>query len=173
VLGNLTSATVGGGPWRRRHDASTPGPGAGSALRKLGRWCTLCPPFDLDQQEVCCEGDRSNGRVQILDNNLNYVRKIKYDPPQPDGWVAPIPAFGKRQDGKLVGQFGTAGRKAGQFGWVHALSCHTPSRPVHQVNIGALRRCVFRLTFAYLMIAAGRNLLVNSERSDSRVRCEA
>ena len=26
-------------------------------------------------------------------------------------------------DGKLVGQFGEAGRKPGQFGWVHALSC--------------------------------------------------
>ena len=26
-------------------------------------------------------------------------------------------------DGKLVGQFGTAGRKPGQFGWIHALSC--------------------------------------------------
>ena len=26
-------------------------------------------------------------------------------------------------DGKLVGQFGAAGRKPGQFGWVHAISC--------------------------------------------------
>lgn len=106
--------------------------------------------------------DRSNGRVQVLDNDLNYVREIRYDPAQtqPPGWVSPIPDFGKRQDGKyttlwpntlcitpgptqyiytnsmfpgqiqkftldgkLVGQFGTAGRKLGQFGWVHALAC--------------------------------------------------
>ena len=104
--------------------------------------------------------DRSNGRIQVLDNDLNYVREIKYDPPQPQGWVAPIPDFGKRPDGryntlwpntlcitpgetqyiyvnsmfpgqiqkitldgKVVGQFGTAGRKPGQLGWVHAIAC--------------------------------------------------
>lgn len=104
--------------------------------------------------------DRSNGRIQVLDNDLNYVREIKYDPPQPAGWVAPIPDFGKRADGayntlwpntlcitpgdtqylyvnsmfpgqiqkltldgRVVGQFGTAGRKPGQLGWVHALAC--------------------------------------------------
>ena len=26
-------------------------------------------------------------------------------------------------DGKVVGQFGTAGLKPGQFGWVHAIAC--------------------------------------------------
>ena len=116
----------------------------------------------VDNQGIVYVADRSNGRIQILDNNLNYVREIRYDPAQqqPAGWVSPIPDFGKRQDGKyttlwpnticitpgqtqyiytnsmfpgqvqkftldgkLVGQFGTAGRKSGQFGWVHALSC--------------------------------------------------
>lgn len=104
--------------------------------------------------------DRSNGRIQVLDNDLNYKREIRYDPPVPNGYVSPIPAFGNRPDGKytslwpntlcitpgstqyvythsmipgqvqkftldgkLVGQFGTAGRKPGQFGWIHALSC--------------------------------------------------
>jgi DNA-binding beta-propeller fold protein YncE len=104
--------------------------------------------------------DRSNARIQVLDNDLNYVREIKYDPPQPAGYVSPIPDFGKKADGryntlwpntlcitpgatqyiyansmlpgqiqkitldgKVVGQFGTAGRKLGQFGWVHAISC--------------------------------------------------
>jgi hypothetical protein len=104
--------------------------------------------------------DRSNARIQVLDNDLNYVREIKYDPPQQPGYVSPIPDFGKKQDGryntlwpntlcitpgptqyiyansmlpgqiqkitldgKVVGQFGTAGRKLGQFGWVHAISC--------------------------------------------------
>lgn len=104
--------------------------------------------------------DRSNGRIQILDNNLNYKSEIRFDPQTPPGYVAPIPAFGTRADGKynslwpntlcitpgttqyiythsmipgqlqkftldgrLVGQLGTAGRKVGQFGWIHALSC--------------------------------------------------
>ena len=114
----------------------------------------------VDSQGNVYVADRSNSRIQILDNNLNYVREIKYDPPQAEGYVAPIPAFGKRPDGKystlwpnmicitpgptqyiytnsmlpgqvqkftldgkLVGQFGTAGRKLGQFGWIHALAC--------------------------------------------------
>lgn len=104
--------------------------------------------------------DRSNGRIQILDNDLNYISEIKYLPKTPVGYVAPIPAFGTGPDGtynslwpntlcispgttqyiythsmipgqiqkftldgKLVGQFGTAGRKIGQLGWVHALAC--------------------------------------------------
>jgi NHL repeat len=116
----------------------------------------------VDNQGNVYVADRSNNRIQILDNNLNYVREIRYDPAQrePANWMSPIPDFGKRSDGKhstlwpntlcitpgqtqyiyvnsmfpgevqkftldgkLVGQFGTAGRKLGQFGWVHALSC--------------------------------------------------
>jgi hypothetical protein len=104
--------------------------------------------------------DRSNARIQILDNDLNYKGEIKFMPQTPKGYVAPIPAFGTRPDGtynplwpntlcitpgstqyiythsmipgqiqkfsldgKLVGQLGTAGRKIGQFGWIHALHC--------------------------------------------------
>jgi hypothetical protein len=115
----------------------------------------------VDNQGTVYVADRSNGRIQVLDNNLNYVREIRYDPAPPPSYVAPIPDFGRRQqdgrlntlwpntlcitpgqtqyiyvnsmfpgqvqkftlDGKLVGQFGTAGRKLGQFGWVHAISC--------------------------------------------------
>jgi len=115
----------------------------------------------VDNQGNVYVADRSNNRIQVLDNNLNYVREIRYDPAArlSAGWVAPIPDFGKRDgkyntlwpntlcitpgqtqymyinsmfpgevqkftlDGRLVGQFGTAGRKAGQFGWVHAVSC--------------------------------------------------
>jgi hypothetical protein len=104
--------------------------------------------------------DRSNARIQVLDNDLNYVREIRYVPTTPPGYVAPIPSFGQRPDGtynslwpntlcispgqtqyiythsmipgqvqkftldgKLAGTFGQAGRKLGQFGWIHALSC--------------------------------------------------
>jgi len=116
----------------------------------------------VDNQGLVYVADRSNSRIQVLDNNLNYVREIRYDPALrlPATWVSPIPDFGKRSDnryttlwpnmlcitpgptqyiyvnsmfpgevqkftldGKLLGQFGTAGRKPGQFGWIHALSC--------------------------------------------------
>lgn len=114
----------------------------------------------VDAKGLVYVADRSNARIQVLDNDLNYVREIKYDPPQPAGYVPPIPDFGKRADGKhntlwpntlcitpgepqyiyansmfpgqiqkmtldgkVVGQFGTAGRKIGQLGWVHAIAC--------------------------------------------------
>jgi len=114
----------------------------------------------VDVQGNVYVADRSNSRIQILDNNLNYLREIKYEPTTPPGYVSPIPEFGKKPDGryntlwpntlcitpgptqyiyansmmpgqvqkftldgKLVGQFGEAGRKPGQFGWVHALAC--------------------------------------------------
>jgi hypothetical protein len=114
----------------------------------------------LDARGNVYVADRSNGRIQVLDNDLNYLREIRYDPPQAPGYVSPIPDFGKKPDGRyntlwpntlcitpgatqyiyansmlpgqiqkitldgtVVGQFGTAGRKLGQFGWVHAISC--------------------------------------------------
>lgn len=114
----------------------------------------------VDARGFVYVADRSNGRIQVLDNDLSYVREIKYDPPQPGGYVSPIPDFGKRPDGKyntlwpntlcitpgtpqyiyvnsmlpgqiqkltldgkVVGQFGIAGRKLGQLGWVHAIAC--------------------------------------------------
>lgn len=114
----------------------------------------------VDAKGMVYVADRSNGRIQVLDNDLNYVREIRFVPQTPKGYVSPIPTFGQRPDGsfntlwpnticitpgstqyiytnsmlpgqvqkftldgKLVGQFGTAGRKIGQFGWVHALAC--------------------------------------------------
>ncbi len=114
----------------------------------------------VDNQGNVYVADRSNGRIQVLDNDLNYVREIKFAPPFPSGYVANIPDFGKRPDGtyntlwpnslcitpgatqyiyvgdmlpghiykftldgKLVGQFGTSGRKLGQLGWVHSIAC--------------------------------------------------
>ncbi|MBM3778282.1 MAG: 6-bladed beta-propeller [Acidimicrobiia bacterium] len=124
--------------------------------------------------------DRSNHRVQVLDNDLNYVREIRYEPPMPRNYRPPIPAFGSHYnfhthgpwfsdgtlpaggtpddqweslwpntlcitpgpeqylfvqdmfpgqvqkftlDGTLLGRFGSAGRRPGQFGWLHSLAC--------------------------------------------------
>jgi len=114
----------------------------------------------VDNKGFVYVADRSNGRIQVLDNDLNYVREIKYEPSFPAGYVANIPDFGRRSDGryttlwpntlcitpgqtqyiyvndmfpgevskftldgKLVGQFGSSGRKLGQFGWIHSLAC--------------------------------------------------
>jgi hypothetical protein len=48
----------------------------------------------VDNHGFVYVADRSNGRIQILDNDLNYVREIKFQPPFPEGYVANIPDFG-------------------------------------------------------------------------------
>jgi hypothetical protein len=119
----------------------------------------------VDNQGNVYIADRANGRIQVLDNDLNYLREIKYQPETSPNYQPPIPDFGPAKtqadkkspvwtlwpntlcitpgstqyiyvndffpgkiekftlDGKLVGQFGVAGRKPGQMGWVHAISC--------------------------------------------------
>lgn len=53
----------------------------------------------VDNKGFVYVADRSNGRIQVLDNDLNYVREIKYNPPFPSGYTANIPDFGRRPDG--------------------------------------------------------------------------
>jgi hypothetical protein len=48
----------------------------------------------VDKNGLVYVADRSNGRIQVLDNDLNYVREIKFQPAFPDGYVANIPDFG-------------------------------------------------------------------------------
>ena len=134
----------------------------------------------VDNEGRVYVADRSNHRIQVLDNDLNYVREIRYAPPLPRNYKPPIPAFGSHGnfhtlgpwfwdntwpdgntmdtqwetlwpntlcitpgptqyiyahdmfpgsiqkftlDGELLGTFGEAGRRPGQFGWLHSLAC--------------------------------------------------
>jgi len=47
-----------------------------------------------DNKGMVYVADRQNGRVQVLDNNLNFVREIKYQVQLPADYVSPIPDFG-------------------------------------------------------------------------------
>ena len=134
---------------------------AGTLARQRARQFSTPHGIAVDSKGFVYVADRSNGRIQVLDNDLNYAREINTTHAQPKRLgKSPIPDFGMRQDGtptslwpntlcitpgepqyiyahsmfpgqiqkftldgKLVGRFGTAGRKAGQFGWSHALSC--------------------------------------------------
>jgi hypothetical protein len=49
----------------------------------------------VDAQGTVYVADRNNNRIQVLDNDLNWKRDIKYDPPFPANYVPPIPDFGK------------------------------------------------------------------------------
>ena len=96
-------------------------------------------------------GDRSNSRIQVFDNDLTF--KAIYDqvgapwavcitpgPHQylyssnsnPDNNNAQIEAvtgeiYKMELDGTIVGKFGYAGKKPGEFGTVHEIDCRNPN----------------------------------------------
>jgi DNA-binding beta-propeller fold protein YncE len=82
--------------------------------------------------------DRGNQRIQVYDSDLNRkaifsnVRApwaVCITPPNPQGqqFLYSADAGGKIYkldlDGKLLGWFGTTGKKVGQFYWVHQMHC--------------------------------------------------
>jgi hypothetical protein len=83
-------------------------------------------------------GDRGNQRIQVLDPDLNLLRIINtvrspwgmcITPPNASGqqFVYSADAGGKifktDLEGKLLGWFGSTGKKIGQFHWVHSIHC--------------------------------------------------
>jgi hypothetical protein len=83
-------------------------------------------------------GDRGNARIQVLDPELNLLRIINtvrspwgmcITPPNASGqqYVFSADAGGKIYktdlEGKLLGWFGSTGKKVGQFHWVHSMHC--------------------------------------------------
>lgn len=82
--------------------------------------------------------DRGNSRIQVFDPDLNPVRIISnvrapwavcITPPNAQGqqFLFSADAGGKIYkvdlDGKMVGWFGTLGKRVGQFYWVHQMHC--------------------------------------------------
>ncbi len=91
-----------------------------------------------DAKGLIYVGDRSNSRIQVLDSDLNLVRKITnvrapwavcITPPNASGqqFLYSADAGGKiyKEDleGHMLGWFGTTGKKVGQFYWVHEMHC--------------------------------------------------
>lgn len=83
-------------------------------------------------------GDRGNSRIQVFDSDLNPVRIISnvrapwamcITPPDARGqqFLYSADAGGKIYkldlEGKLLGWFGTLGKRVGQFYWVHEMHC--------------------------------------------------
>ena len=83
-------------------------------------------------------GDRGNARIQVFDPDLNPLRIINnvrapwgicITPPNAQGqqFLFSADAGGKIYktdlDGKLLGWFGSTGKRVGQFHWVHEMHC--------------------------------------------------
>jgi hypothetical protein len=97
-------------------------------------------------------GDRSNSRIQVFDNDLKF--KASYEnvgapwavcvspgphqylfssnswPDTNDSRVAPTSGeiYKMELDGTVVGKFGKAGKKLGQFSTVHEIDCRNPDQ---------------------------------------------
>jgi DNA-binding beta-propeller fold protein YncE len=111
--------------------------GRGSAGRGEGQFST---PHTIasDAKGNIYVGDRGNARIQVLDPDLN-VKKVFTNVRAPWGMcVTPPNASGQQflfsadaggkiykldLDGKLLGWFGSTGKKVGQFYWVHSMHC--------------------------------------------------
>ena len=110
-------------------------PGAGA-----GRGGNFGRPTDVafDTQGNIYVGDRGNQRIQVFDPDFTPVRTISnvrapwaicITPPNAQGqqFLYSADAGGKifKEDleGHLLGWFGTVGKKAGQFYWVHEMHC--------------------------------------------------
>ena len=48
----------------------------------------------VDKKGLVYVDDRENGRIQVLDNDLNFIRYIKYQVSIPADYVSPVPNFG-------------------------------------------------------------------------------
>ena len=105
-----------------------------------------------DAQGNIYVGDRGNARVQVLDNNLQL--KTAYDnvgnpwavcispgPHQylfvsnsnPDSnpaasWAITGEVYKMELDGKILGKFGKAGKRLGEFSTIHEIDCRNPDQ---------------------------------------------
>jgi hypothetical protein len=93
-----------------------------------------------DAKGLIYVGDRGNNRIQVLDSDLNLVRKISNVRAPWAVCISPANAQGKQYlysadaggkiykdelDGTPVGWFGQTGKKVGDFFWVHAMHCES------------------------------------------------
>jgi hypothetical protein len=112
---------------------------------------TLLHAIAVDAQGNVYGGSRSDRRIVVFDNDLNY--KTVYDhvgapwslcispgPQQylytsnsnPDSQITALhevtgQVFKMELDGRVVGKFGVPGKEPGQFGTVHGLDCSVPN----------------------------------------------
>jgi hypothetical protein len=123
----------------------------------------------VDARGYVYVGDRSNKRIQVFDNDLNF--KAIYDkvgapwavcitpgPHQylyssnsnPDNNNAEISAvtgeiYKMELDGTIIGKFGTAGKRLGQFSTVHEIDCRTPNEIlVSEITAWRVQKIVFK-----------------------------
>jgi DNA-binding beta-propeller fold protein YncE len=106
--------------------------------------------MSMDAEGNVYVGDRGNRRVQVFDNNLNFLRMIEGVGAPWAVCVSPGPhqylfssnsnttgnskesydnageIYKMELDGTIIGRFGTGGKRLGEFGSVHAIDCRNP-----------------------------------------------
>ena len=106
--------------------------------------------MSMDAEGNVYVGDRGNRRVQVFDNDLNFLRMIEGVGAPWAVCVSPGPhqylfssnsnttgnskesydnageIYKMELDGTIIGRFGTGGKRLGEFGSVHAIDCRNP-----------------------------------------------
>lgn len=90
----------------------------------------------VDANDRLYVGDRENNRIQVFDTNRNFIaqwtnvgapwalcitrapHQVIYSSDSRPGHIYKLDL-----NGKILGEFGTAGKQSGQFGWVHQIAC--------------------------------------------------
>ncbi len=104
----------------------------------------------MDAEGNVYVGDRGNRRVQVFDNDLNFLRMIEGVGAPWAVCISPGPhqylfssnsnttgntkasydnageIYKMELDGTIIGRFGTGGKRLGEFGSVHAIDCRNP-----------------------------------------------
>jgi sugar lactone lactonase YvrE len=113
-------------------------------------------------------GDRSNSRIQVFDNDLKfkasytnvgapwavcitpgphqYLYSSNSWPDSSDSRLIPTSGeiYKMELDGTVVGKFGTAGKKLGEFGTVHEIDCRDPGGIlVSEITTWRVQKIVF------------------------------
>ena len=92
----------------------------------------------IDAQNRVFVGDRENNRIQVFDTDGKFLKQftnvgapwaicITPGPKQVlySSDSRPGKIYKMDLDGNILGVFGTAGKRPGQFGWVHEMACPT------------------------------------------------
>lgn len=90
----------------------------------------------VDAQDRVYVGDRENNRIQVFDTNGNFIaqwtnvgapwalcitpppHQVIYSSDSRPGHIYKLDL-----NGKILGEFGKAGKQLGEFGWVHQMAC--------------------------------------------------
>jgi hypothetical protein len=88
---------------------------------------TLLHAIAVDAQGNVYGGSRSDQRIVVFDNDLNYKTTFDHDSNDSEIHKVTGQIFKMELDGTVLGKFGVPGKEQGQFSTVHGIDCRVPN----------------------------------------------